>query len=313
MAGQVRRDILHFFSFLDLIVSALIWLDVGKDISQGPAAPWASGHPQPDTCLPVIQHPPVALRFQSHDNTAVNNPDTQLLGKQLLDSSTQSAKLLPTQYGSTLDADIMRVDAMYALSELFTFAACNESQFINFVSSQVEEALRVSETQEKLSLSNLWLNKSLLDEHVTTLQENVEFLKNSRDGRWPQASQEGHITVVSKTQEALLRDFECLIGRAKDLRARCVDGTTIVMNRAMLQESRNAIHQATKVKRLTVLAFFFVPISLLTSVFGMNFNQLGQGEVSIVWFIPPLAVVICASAVFCFWETITELFNPRAI
>jgi hypothetical protein len=47
---------------------------------------------------------------------------------------------------------------------------------------------------------------------------------------------------------------------------------------ASLKESRLGIQQNQSVKRLTQLAFIFIPLSFITSVFGMNINLLsGNG------------------------------------
>jgi len=75
------------------------------------------------------------------------------------------------------------------------------------------------------------------------------------------------------------------------------------MNRASLEESRRAIEQAEKVKRLTLLAFFFVPLSFTASIFGMNFKEFGQGHLSIYIFGIVVGPVFGLSAVVGFWDS----------
>ncbi len=62
---------------------------------------------------------------------------------------------------------------------------------------------------------------------------------------------------------------------------------------ASLEESRRAIEQNDKVKRLTRLAFVFISLSFVTGVFGMNLKTLGTGQAEI-WQIVVGAVVVYA-------------------
>lgn len=55
------------------------------------------------------------------------------------------------------------------------------------------------------------------------------------------------------------------------------------MNAAAIDESQKAISQAEGVAKLTTLAFFFVPLSFTTSVFGLNFRELSDGNHLILW------------------------------
>ena len=72
------------------------------------------------------------------------------------------------------------------------------------------------------------------------------------------------------------------------------------MSNASIDEAKHSNEQAVLVTGLTKatnrLTFIFLPISFLTSVFGMNFRQLGQGPLSIwLWVaiaLPLLAVCI---------------------
>ena len=269
-------------------------------MSAGPPGPWTSTHHLPDSCLPVIQHfPKAALRAKKQSNSASSSNIS--LDDVPLGNSTQSAKLLPFQYGSSLEPQILRQDAMYAVSGIFAFAACSESQFVNFMSVQVEAALRSSERQAELSLSDLRFSKSLLDEHAMYLQDVIMFFQHEAETKWPTSTS----AVPGDVQAALLKDFECLLRRVKDLAARCLDGTAIIMNDAMLQESRRAIAQAGKVERLTLLAFFFVPLTFTCTLFGMNFSEFGQGHLSIYIFgiiVPPIVMV---STIVCYWGSIS--------
>jgi hypothetical protein len=59
---------------------------------------------------------------------------------------------------------------------------------------------------------------------------------------------------------------------------------------ASLKESRLGIQQNQSVKRLTQLAFIFIPLSFITSVFGMNSNLLSGNGVQ--WWTVLIGAVI---------------------
>ncbi|KUJ16718.1 uncharacterized protein LY89DRAFT_733725 [Mollisia scopiformis] len=292
--------------------TAVICLDTGRDLRQGPEAPWNKAEAEPDSCLPTIQHPAkVALRTNDQTTSFASEEDADRL---LQSTSIPTAKHLPLQYGMLADEDqsLMRSSPIYALNELFLFAASSNSQFLNFVKGQVEDALlnaQSHEGQEELSLINLRFTKDLLEENIGHYSEVIAFLQSKLAAKWKGSDAD----LAQDVQDSILRDFESLLRRAKELAARCLDGTAIIMNGAMLRESRKAIEQAEKVERLTILALIFVPLSFITSAFGMNFKELGQGEVGMQVFAEVAVPVLCVSLIICFWgrihRAITSLWD----
>ena len=207
----------------------------------------------------------------------------------------QSASLLHASYGRFLDPDASIHDPFYALSEIFVFIASSESQFLNMVEQKIvsemarsleTEALGLLEDEKHSStLSNLLYNKNILDEHIRRLKENISSI-NSRGGPdWPKATDERQKQRVTVVADSLLADFEYLLEKARTLSQSCDRGMDIAGNNAMVAESKRAIRQAKRVSKLTLLAFFYIPASFTTSMFGMNFKQFGQGSLNIwVWF-----------------------------
>lgn len=57
----------------------------------------------------------------------------------------------------------------------------------------------------------------------------------------------------------------------------------MLQNNAMVQKSHKAIEQAEGVAKLTRLAFFFIPLSLTASIFGMNVRQFSPDVSLSVW------------------------------
>ncbi|KAL8724897.1 MAG: hypothetical protein Q9181_006632 [Wetmoreana brouardii] len=65
-----------------------------------------------------------------------------------------------------------------------------------------------------------------------------------------------------------------------------------------IEESRKAMQQTEVVKRLTALAFIFIPISTVCSAFGMNVQEL-SGNLPPVWISILVAVTVAAFTVIC--------------
>ena len=97
---------------------------------------------------------------------------------------------------------------------------------------------------------------------------------------------------------ALLGDYEHVLdslrstqGDLRDYLNRHVSMKSLEESRIAVLESRRSIELADSVKRLTVLALVFVPLSLVTGVFGMNVREFGQGETG-VWIFVVVSVVV---------------------
>lgn len=71
-----------------------------------------------------------------------------------------------------------------------------------------------------------------------------------------------------------------------------------------IRESNRSIEEAISVKRLTQLAFIFVPLGFVTSLFGMNVQQLSGNGVELWVFL--VTAVCLGGSVLLFWR----LLNP---
>jgi Mg2+ and Co2+ transporter CorA len=258
----------------------------------------------------------MALRSQENDHI-LGPPlrNTQLSatnhGIAQANNAAQSANVLHSQYGSSMETLAARHDAMYALNELFLFAANSECQFINFMASQITLEMSTFEDHMMHSLQNLRFNKTLIGNHIAHLLKFVAFLKSSRPNA--RSKDEKINEVIHEAQDSLLRDYENLIERARDLAARCIEGASDITSKAMLEQSAQAIDESKRVNRLTLLAFFFLPVSLGTGIFGMNFKEFGTGILRIWVCIPVFVTILAISMVMAFPEAIMRPQKSRRL
>lgn len=271
---------------------AVVWLDTGKELKDRPLAPLSLDLPNSRwLCRPVIQYQS-KIAFRSHDtscNSSVPPSD-----------SAQSANLLASQYGSLLDHNSMRNDPMYALSELFEFSAASECQFLNMMQHQIEKEFFVIEAQTDWSLENLRYHKTLLDDHIQSMKGTLHALRRPLIPGSPAEER------ISEAVQNVLEDFTHLLEQAQTLAAKCIEGINTIVSTTQLKESREGIKQAEGLRRLTLLAFFFLPLSFTTSFFGMNFRELGTGTLSLWVVFVVLVPVVAVSSALCFWDELKD-------
>ena len=84
--------------------------------------------------------------------------------------------------------------------------------------------------------------------------------------------------------KTLIDDYASMIEDARiiglDLQSRLQQQA----NTSAIEETQRGLTQGESVRRLTLVAFVFIPLNFATSFFGMNFHQLGTGSLNLGWF-----------------------------
>jgi hypothetical protein len=205
---------------------------------------------------------------------------------------------LPLDYGKLLDPALMAADPFYALNDLFRFVAFSEIQFLNMIEVKVAEETGYLSLTKQSQLSNLLHSHDVLEAHAKRLRQNIETIKFRGSPDWPRATDTALRQKGEAAARSLLRDYEHLLGRAEALSARCQRGMNVMMNKAMITESKRAIYQAHEVTKLTRLAFIYIPLSFTTSLFGMNLRPITSGThgfwLWVVVSVPIMVFSLCA-------------------
>ena len=95
-------------------------------------------------------------------------------------------------------------------------------------------------------------------------------------------------------------DLEYLVERATFLRNRSETSITLAMNVASIGEARRGLQQNKAMFRFTVLVSIYMLFSFTASFFGMNFRQLGQGDLSMWIYVAVSVPVFALSILFLF-------------
>ena len=344
MDGWVSRMFLKNLGDIDGFLG-IVWMDNGRDLALSPGGPWSQEARSHRTTFPIVQHHPkmTARSAGSADSgspeytpfEAQNRPYTGHHAPQPL-PIPQSATLLPLDYDSLLSmANLTKraaSDPLAALIPLFKHAAFSESQFLNLMQTLLKDEIGPIATQkwqQAASLDNLQYFVGVLERHVGQLRHSLRAIKSlggladcvkTTTTTGDQDIGTTHINHAKhkfrlfafsvSSGPALIEDYTDLLDRCLELLARCNSGMNIMMNRSVVQESRKAMEQTDRVKKLTMLATFFIPLSFTASLFGMNFQVLGQGDLDIWLFFPvaiPLTILCYSFYVWNIGSSIEEL------
>lgn len=201
---------------------------------------------------------------------------------------SQNASLLPEASDVLLDPGAAMEDAYYSLSNIFRFSAASEAQFLDMCQHLLDEDMKPStlstpEVNKTLTMWNLVHNKQILDRHVQYLEDICEFLEAKESNDWLCAASGHARKTVDITNYLVMRDYKKLRRRAAKLSEDYWQSTSMLTNAAMIDESQKAMNQADGVVKLTTLAFFFVPLTFSTSIFGMNLQEINDGSKAKFW------------------------------
>ena len=199
----------------------------------------------------------------------------------------QPLSSLPGNYGHTIDWTKVGADPLSTVQELFTFHAASEVQYLNmleqFVTEQIRHAESMSGETEIGSILHFDYAKSILVRHDAHIQSVLCALHSNLQD-WKETAPQTQ-TLDGDLLSTLQTDLEYLSTRIHNIIELCEAGRSTIMSNTSIEENRRSDEQAALVTNLTKattrLTFIFLPISFVTSVFGMNFRQFGQGALSI--------------------------------
>lgn len=95
-------------------------------------------------------------------------------------------------------------------------------------------------------------------------------------------------------------DFEHFANDLEEKRLQCERFLEQQVGKLALQESRAQIRDAKDMQRIAYLAFVFVPLSLVSSFFGMNVKELNSGSTSL-WVFFVAAIVLLLGSLLVIW------------
>ncbi|KAJ9300379.1 hypothetical protein DTO217A2_7959 [Paecilomyces variotii] len=312
--------------------AVIAWMDQGRPLEQSPPGPWTSHVESKATPLPIIQHHP-KMAFRTTTNRL--DPDANASAEV-----QQSTAILPLQYDSLVAlVDLARRaphDPLSMCIPLFAHAAFSEVQFLNLMESRIQMQINtIVDGVLPDTLGTLQYFSNILDRHAQQLKDSIHGLcrlaERGSQGpngdkaerpmskgavspglglgtRWQGSETEAARKVSSSsndgpfTTKGVLQDYEHLHARCVDLSRMCTRGITLAMNKATIEESRKAIEQSERLKKLTLLATLFIPLNFTSSLMGMNIDVLVQNAVNFWWFFVLCVPITLFAYAFYLWD-----------
>lgn len=264
---------------------AIVWLDSGKDLEEHPTGPWTEFTDRRD-----VNHPVFYPTIQILRNAALKSHQMSL--KEVsprADSSrdfSQSSALLCSEYGKSLEEKLVATNQFYALHELFRFCAFSYAQYLNIVESKLDEETALYAYFADIEDQSHTLHRQrMLEVHADRLRGTISAIERHGGFNESLSTERTMDSLQGQAARSLLADYQHLLVRTEKMSVQCQAQMTLLMNQAMIAESRKAIKQAEEVTKLTRLAFVFVPLGFTASICGMNlWPFIDHGPLLWVWF-----------------------------
>ncbi|KAK7419373.1 hypothetical protein QQX98_003325 [Neonectria punicea] len=211
---------------------------------------------------------------------------------------------LHEELGKTLNPDLASKDPFYMLDEIFRLFAASEHQFLNLMKAKVE-SLAIFDEERSDNISELQTIKRLVDRHAEQLEDLLPIIRARGGSDWPRATVEAEMSVRSyqpqetapdatrEASERLTVMFQKIQRRTCAVSSLCQDSIAMLGNDTMMREAQKGMKQAEGVAKVTLIAFVFVPLSFVTSFFGMNFVELDGNKLRLwIWFVVSTPILI---------------------
>jgi len=214
----------------------------------------------------------------------------------------QPLALLSCSYGTTIDWEgCINPSPLYVIQEILAFEAVSALQHINMVELALSDHLGRTKfpSYEHTKLETILhfdYAKAILTRLQSRYAEILSFVTKP-PVKWQSEASKVESADQSELLSLLQGDFSYLMSRLEKLISICDAGKATLMSNASIQESKRSAEENKLVHKLAKatnrITFIFLPISYVSAVFGMNFSQLGQGNLSIwVWAVITLPLLI---------------------
>ncbi|KAL9611675.1 MAG: hypothetical protein Q9167_003704 [Letrouitia subvulpina] len=249
--------------------SIVCWMDCGKDLSHCKTGPWLNQTKATDTITlhPVFQHRSRMALSSKPNKPYHGSTNTQSFNEQ----TTQSIHYLQEDYGRYLKRSIMAHDAFYTLNELFEFSRASIDQLLELL-----EGSTITKLPSDISrMSELLIVKSLIDDYRYYVRDILDIVRARGGPKWPRVKEVKLHEKADRAASQLQLGYEHLLRRCERLSEQFASSIKMLMSLETQQQTEKAIEQTNRLSKLSVLAYFYIPLTFAASFNGMNFKELG--------------------------------------
>ena len=258
----------------------IVWHDGLRQLGEELKWPWQTGGIRTNSFLKYLPKP------LHNPGTSFNSRRrTPSIQAQSIEPSTRADYVL-RDYHRHIDLSRAVHDPLYALSPFFNLAVSSEMAVLDIIDSKIREELNHSHLirNNNPTLSNLLYHQQVLRRHIRNLKGTIGAIESLYERNLSEKTSDSDVKVSpTPLIESILADYRAALTYAETLAAECVQGMTITAHSATIRESEKAMTEAQSVTKLTKLAVFFVPLSFVASLFGMNVREVNPGSNPPFW------------------------------
>lgn len=248
--------------------------------------------------------PPTLLHTVHYNEQYVPTQTDVAVGSDLPDKTFKMHPYNPLKVFASNDrCRLLAENPFFGLASLLTAAAASWNQTLNFIEDDIAVYQDIGAEKAADALEQMRYNLGLVQRFESFIQSDLDTL---RYGLWKSAividtepgtewkdSEDGNVDEERKsTYEELQQDIESLLRRCKLLSQRCESASGLLQSSIALLEAQKSMEQTSEVNKLSKLAFVFVPVSLVSSVFGMNVVEINPTSTANLWQFVLLTIVV---------------------
>ncbi|KAL4936543.1 cora-like Mg2+ transporter protein-domain-containing protein [Aspergillus oleicola] len=302
-AAHIRRIIVHdreMCSIEEMVSFAIathgnqwcgIFLtDNGRMLMDQEGLPWTKS-PRNDQLNWIVPLIPYNLLAERATRVPISGRDDSGLSGSL----DQFHPLKNIVIADEVDGQLMQEDPFFLLASVLTVSFLSWSQTLN----SIAQSIRESQDQLQVDQRTLQFQLEQLRQHFVTisrvkecLSENEHIIAQGGCPSWPKAATNATVQRRGLIQRQLKADYARMMERCSHLISQCESATSILVGFAQLVVSEKGTASAHEVNQLTRMAAIFIPLTLITGIFGMNVREWDPSP-SWRW---PFG---CAIVVFC--------------
>ncbi|KAJ5414879.1 hypothetical protein N7509_000213 [Penicillium cosmopolitanum] len=176
-----------------------------------------------------------------------------------------------------LDPELCVQDPFVFLCDLLDTSALCWTRFLSFM----EEPLDCPNLNADQHAEILLHDKRIIDRANVYFSTVLDFIDQRHQLEWPVAAIGAQVEDIARRVRG---DFMQLQTRALSLLDMRTQSIQIIMSTISIQESKKGLEQAERVGLLTLLAFVFIPLTFISSLFGMNVTAFTSPNPSLKYF-----------------------------
>ncbi|KAL2119866.1 hypothetical protein VTJ04DRAFT_6827 [Mycothermus thermophilus] len=266
----------------------IVWHDAGSPLIPNDDRPWAFLHLRSTEPLEMSERP----LEDSYFPTPTHKPGVVTAARgtspgNIKDTQPTLIECIINEYPDMIDLHKAVDEPLYALSPLFDLSIVCEMELLYYIEAMVNHDrtatgwVYMKRPERVLGWSHLSYLQEVLKRHIQYLRSVIGFMK--RQSAVSSTTSSPFPSTSPDTLDTLLHDYEYALEYAENILRDCSEGITVFAHVASIHESEKAIQESRDVTRLTRLATVFVPLSFMTSVFGMNTPEFGEENGPALW------------------------------